>query len=263
MNYCRIFSVSTKYENYTEHKPRFAICVFGCDKIQKYKNQILKIKETWGKTALEYGVPVYFFLGEEPTDMIGYNINLPGVKDDYQSASYKQFYGLDYISKEVDPDFVLTCGTDTYLNIPRLLGLLDQYHPSDNLYIGGHGCVRNIGNKKIYFHSGGPGFILSRNSLERLCPFIPTIMDEWISFCNQHHQTDLLPACDVTIAYALSKPTINSKKIDVDGFYHCNHYGIPCHPNGFSFRDIYSCHNMSLSDFDEFTNILHTNNYFL
>ena len=39
-------------------------CIFGCDTIPKYKNEILKINETWGKIALQYNIKLLYFLGE-------------------------------------------------------------------------------------------------------------------------------------------------------------------------------------------------------
>ena len=41
------------------------IAVFGCDTKDKYKQQILKIEETWGDTAKKNNILVLFFLGEE------------------------------------------------------------------------------------------------------------------------------------------------------------------------------------------------------
>ena len=35
-------------------------CIFGCDTIPKYKNEILKINETWGKIALQYNIKLLY-----------------------------------------------------------------------------------------------------------------------------------------------------------------------------------------------------------
>ena len=71
--------------------------VFGCDTIEKYRNEILKIEETYGQII--YNNPrmkLLFFLGEEVVLEGPQYIHLPGVKNDYLSASYKQWYGLQY-----------------------------------------------------------------------------------------------------------------------------------------------------------------------
>jgi len=79
---------------------KLIINIFGCPTIEKYKNQILKINETWGKKALSLGVKVIFFFGEEKTDLIGDNyIYLPTLKNDYNSAPWKQYLGLKKLQK--------------------------------------------------------------------------------------------------------------------------------------------------------------------
>ena len=257
-------SLFQQREYFDQDLPSLYICVFGCDKIPKYKDQILKIQDTWGQTAKEHNVRVLFFLGEEQTDLVGEDyINLPGVLDDYLSASYKQFLGLDYIYKNFKPDYVLSCGTDTYVNIPKLAQYVKQFNPKHNLYIGGHGDTRTIGPDTFYFHSGGPGFILTHESLRLLAPLLPTIMDQWILYCNKHHEDHFIPACDVAVAYFLQQPSIHSKILNTDEFYHCNHVGYPCHKNQFQFKDITICHSMSPQDFDEFTRILKQHHYFV
>ena len=79
------------------------IVVFACDTVEKYKRQIETINSTWGKKCETYqNVKILFFLGEEKTqnftdtDNCKY-INLEGVKNDYMSASYKQFLGMKHV----------------------------------------------------------------------------------------------------------------------------------------------------------------------
>ena len=84
-------------------------CIFGCDTIDGYKKEILKIKETWGKaTQLPTDKPpegatasdsnhLLFFLGEEGPFTGDEYIHLENVENDYLSASYKQYGGLKYI----------------------------------------------------------------------------------------------------------------------------------------------------------------------
>jgi len=134
------------------------ICIFACATIDKYKNQILKINDTWGKYAENKGIKVLYFLGEEPTDLIDDKyVYLKGVSNDYLSASYKQNLGLKYIYENYDAKYVYCCGTDTYINIEKLILYLKTFNDHDKLYIGGGGnntLYRNIGNRMIYYHSG-------------------------------------------------------------------------------------------------------------
>ena len=87
------------------------VCVFACATIQKYKDEILKIEETWGKRAAEKGVKVLYFLGEEPTDLIDNEkyIYLKNVENDVASAAHKQNLGLKYIYENYDAEFVFVC----------------------------------------------------------------------------------------------------------------------------------------------------------
>ena len=72
---------------------------------------------------------------------------------------------------------------------------------------------------------------------------------------------NLIPACDVLIGYYVSK-LVNIEIIKSINFYGCNYKGY-CYNNTFKccgdkviLENIISCHNMTLNDFDEYTNIL-------
>jgi len=241
------------------------IVVYACDTINKYRNQILKIDDTYKKIILLYpNIKIIYMLGEEGVLKGEQFIHIKGVKNDYFSASYKQWFGLKYVHENYNTKFVMCIGTDTYLNIKKLVCLLNNYDYKKNLYIGGHGCHRLILNTNTYFHSGGPGFILSKGCLIKIYPKIKDVnqfVDWWINICKG---TRLKTACDVAIGYLITLNDINSEVIKVkDMFYHCNYLGIPCHKNIIKMHNIVSCHNMSLTDFDNFTKILEANNYFI
>jgi hypothetical protein len=89
--------------------------IFGCATVDKYKQEILKINETWGKTAEELGVKILFFLGEEKTDLIDDSkyIYLNNIDNTHSSAAHKQYLGLKYIHDNYDADFIFICGTYT------------------------------------------------------------------------------------------------------------------------------------------------------
>lgn len=247
------------------------ICTFACDTVDKYRNQILKINETWGREAESHpNVKLLYFLGEEKTSLVGSQyINLPDVKNDYTSCSYKQFLGLKHIYENYKPKFIICIGTDTYINIPKLLKYLSLFNHTQNIYIGGHGDSRTILGKNIYYHSGGPGFVITQECLRLLYPKLETLMDDWSDVCSKNDfkvpNYDFRAACDVAIAYYLQMPEINSYVIKTNdlSFSNCNYKGHPCHQHVVNMKDSICCHLMSPNDFDEFTQILKLNNYFI
>ena len=155
--------------------------------------------------------------GFDDTDCITY-INLPGVKDDYLSASYKQFLGMKYIYENYKTKFIICCGTDTYLNIPKLLLYINTFDYNDCLYIGGHGCNRQIGGKNYYFHSGGPGFIITYNCLKKIYNLLDNLMEKWINICNIDKMQRRIPSCDVAISYYLQQSYISCCDLEAYDF---------------------------------------------
>jgi len=248
--------------NNYDSKPYYKIIIniFACATIEKYKQEIIKINETWGKKAEENGIKILFFLGMEPTEFTDTSkyIHLEHVSNDYQSASHKQNLGLKYIYENYNADFIYTCGTDTYIHIDNLLSYVNQFDINKKLYIGGHGDSRQIGNKKIYFHSGGSGFILSYKVLEILYLHLHIIQSEWKNICINNNVSYLCTACDVLIGYYVTK--INNIEIIKDSkFYGCNYKGYAnnntflCCGNKVNPQELIACHHMSLHDFDEYT----------
>ena len=252
-------------------------CVFGCDTIPKYRAEILKIHETWGTLALKYPerVKVLFFLGEEVGPLEGDEyIRLTGVENDYISASYKQFLGLKYIHDNYETKFVFCCGTDTYVNIPMLLNYLKNFNYTDNLYIGGHGREIQIGARRIHFHMGGGGIILSLFCLRKLYPYLIDAVTNWWAILEEANikvEDKLKPACDVAIAYYLQLPEVDAIVVKPDDymFAACNHKGYwlqyeKCTGHGdHNYSRLISCHWLSLTQFDEYTYIIIDYNFFI
>jgi len=280
-----------KDSNYKEHY-RLIICVFACATVPKYKDEILKIEETWGKRASQLGVRVLFFLGEEQTDLQDASesftnvtdssrspirlapkyIYLKNVKNDYESASSKQNLGLKYIYENYNTDFVYCCGTDTYINIDKLLLYINRFDCNKSLYIGGHGGYRTIGNKNYYYHCGGAGFILSKKCLHSIYLQLFDMLIEWTRICTENNCSDLITASDVSISYFLQNESTSSLEIIIANslFFSCNYKGVIRHGESTYYYccnqkihipDIISCHCMSLVDFDEYTQLLENNNY--
>jgi hypothetical protein len=264
-----LYESQFKYCNGLKQNYKLIINIFGCPTIEKYKQEILKINETWGKKAEEMGIKILFFFGEEKTDLVDDNkyIYLQGISNNYESAAYKQNLGLKYIYENYNADFIFTCGTDTYINIPRLLVYIETMDKNAKLYIGGHGDYRMIGKQNIYFHSGGAGFVITNHTLGQLYSRLSNIQEEWIVVCNENNVVSLIPACDVMIGYYAS--LMNIETIMCSNFYGCNYKGL-CYNNTFdccskkiNIREIISCHRMTNDDFDEYTKILEQNNYYI
>jgi len=260
-----------KYANLFKERCQLIICVFACATVAKYKHEILKIEETWGKRAAEKGVRVLYFLGEEPTVLQEPSkyIYLKNVKNDYESASDKQNLGLKYIYENYNADYVFVCGSDTYINIDKLQAFIKNYNCEEPLYIGGHGDKRMIGDFNCYYHSGA-GFILSKECLHLTYVKLWNMFTEWSKICNKYSCEHLISACDVAISYFLQNYIGQQLKIITlnNEFVGCNHKGrandntfISC-GDRVNPQNIISCHRMTLGDFDEFTTILERNDYF-
>src|SRR5207249_3122900 len=129
-------------------------------------------------------------------------VYLNNVKNDYTSVSHKQNKGLKYIYDNYNFDFVYCCGTDTYINTEKLLLYMKKFNPNDKLYLGGHGWHVNLGKKDLYFHSGGSGFVLSRDSLAYLYPKLHSMFNNWVAVCKENG-VPWVPCCDVTLSYFL------------------------------------------------------------
>ena len=229
-------------------------CIFACPTIPKYKNQILKINETWGKEAIQYNYKMLYFFGEEETDLKGDEyIYLKSINNDYASASDKQNLGLKYIHENFDYKFVYICSTDTYVVIKNLIKFIINQDPYDNICIGGHGDTRKIESIPTYFHSGGGGIILSTNTVDKIYSQLENMNNEWKLLCHNTSNIYLINACDVALCYYLHKLNCNFIKRN-DLFYHCNYNINGCHCN--LKLNIIGCHDMSLKDFDDYTKIL-------
>ena len=257
---------------YSMATEKLIICVFGCATIPHYRKEIDKINLTWRKRADELSVRVLFFLGEEKTDLVGDEyIYLPGVGNDYNSASHKQNLGLKYIYEKFDADFVYVCGTDTYVNVDSMLNLLSNYSRNDNVFIGGHGFYINMGDIRCYMHSGGSGFIIPRMLHTTIYPYLEGLFEECRLLCVSYKHYNLIPACDFQIAYIIKKFGCGTRIIDVNEMKSCDIHGnnnrehkclIDCCQK-VSMIDIIACHYMTFDVFDEYYYILHTNNYFV
>jgi hypothetical protein len=243
------------------------IGIFGCHTVPRYMEEIRKINETW-KTYSDK-VTVLFFLGGEPSEEFSgpsyiYNQTLG---NDYMSASYKQYYGLKYIYENYKPKFVFMAGSDTFVNVPKLLRYLGTLDHTQHLYIGSHGDDRRVGEKDIYFHSGGAGFVITLPSLSLLYPGLSTAVDRWIYVCKEKKVGYLTNACDVGIAYLIAESHWVAETdfvvVKKEGFFGCGYKNTNCCKGRILASNIITCHNMSPTDFIDLDAILRKNGFFL
>ena len=266
------YDAQLDYIKYLKPSYNIIICIFACVTIDKYKQELLKINDTWGKFAEMKNIKVLYFLGEESTDLIDPKyVYLKGIKNDCLSASDKQNLGLKYIYDNYNANFVYCCGTDTYINIEKLILYINNLDENKRLFIGGHGDYRQIGRENIYFHSGRSGFILSKLTLEYLYPKLKNMTKLWNDICINNSVSYLDVACDVSIAYFLQIDNfiiLEDIIIENELFFACNFLGYSCNNTyccgtKVNIKKLIACHYMNLSDFDQFTQLLHSNNYFI
>ena len=274
-------------------KPFYNIifCIFGCDTIDGYKKEILKIKETWGKatqlptdkapegatdkapegatdkapegaTASDSN-HLLFFLGEEGPFTGDEYIHLENVENDYLSASYKQYGGLKYIYENYNFNYVFICGTDTYVlrdNLIKFINDDQQISPDKPLVIGGHGDNRQICGLSVHFFAGGPGIILTKATMDIIYPELHTMQEEWMWLCAENNYNTYIAACDLSLCYFLKRHGIIFLNV-CNRFFDCNYMGYyrngsACCAKTVDIQTMISCHNMTLKNFDELEKIL-------
>jgi hypothetical protein len=264
-------------------------CIYGCDTIDRYKKEILKIKETWGKAThsptdkathsptLDKATQsptdkapsgptdkaLLFFLGEEGPFTGDEYIHLENVENDYLSASYKQYGGLKYIYENYKFNYVFICGTDTYVLTDNLIKFINedpQISPDKPLVIGGHGDNRQIGESSLHFFSGGPGIILTKATMDIIYPELGSLQEEWMWFCTDNGYKTFVTACDLSLCYFLKRRGVIFLNA-CNRFFNCNYLGyhskVACCAKSVDLKTMISCHNMTLNNFDELEKILH------
>ncbi len=214
-----------------------------------------KSYETWAKKGADYGVRVLFMGDRAAMDYMEdeYVLDL-GIAD--SDPFLKQNRGLKYAYDVLKTEFVYVCNAKTFVNFHNLMDFVGTLEYGKYVYAGGHGTERRISGVDVYFHSGGPGYILSRSCLRTLMPFFDSMKDKWLSFCD----SDLVEGRDVCLAFYLNQ-VIGVDVLTVvksPHFYNCNHHGY-CYGNSFQCcggkvvqKEIIGCHHMSPNDMDEY-----------
>ena len=251
-------------------------CIFGCDTIEQYKKEILKVKETWGKvptnkppkgatdnkaTQSPTNNLLLFFLGEEGSLQDEDCIHLENIGNDYLSAGFKQYAGLKYIYENYNFNYVFICGTDTYVLTDNLIEYINQdpqISPDKPLVFGGHGDNRQIGELYVHFFSGGAGIVLTKATMDIIYPELGMLQDEWMWFCTDNGYKTFVTACDLSLCYFLKRRGIIFLNV-CNRFFNCNylgyHFNLACCAKSVDLRTMISCHNMSFRNFDELEKI--------
>lgn len=234
-------------------------CVFACDTIERYRNEIHKMEST----CFNQGCKTLFFLGEQgPLQGPNY-IHLENVGNDYLSAADKQYLGLKYVHEHYTYNYMCVCGTDTYVVVPRLEKYLSQFSSTMPIAIGGHGDSRNICGEHINYLAGGCGIILNYAAVALIYNSLDKMQEQWLDLCVSNNYITWIPACDLSLCYFMHKMGIEFHYAN-GLMFACNYYGYNNTPHGlFKCCDkmvnpntLISCHNMSPTDFDTYYNYL-------
>lgn len=207
----------------TRKKCKLAFLVFGCATKEKYSNQLNACQETWGKEAESLGFPVYYVVGKVPEnfEVNGHLLSFPNVGEDLPSVNYKHWWGLHRILNEcVDPEFLCICGSDTFPLLKNLTTLIDKFNNNSDIYIGGRGGDRWVG-ESVPFVNGGPCIIISRNVCNKIIPYckhMPELWKHYIQIIYKDANNELSWSCDVTLAALLF--CLDIHPIFIDGFYY-------------------------------------------
>ena len=244
-------------------KPSYdlVIVIFACDTIEKYLHQVLKIEDTWAKDVYSRpNIKLLFFFGEDEVLIKDNYIHLKGVRNDYLSASYKQWYGLKYAYENYDAKFVITAGTDTFFNIPKLMTLLSNFKSNATSIIGfkPQHSWRKVTGSKLHYLDGGIGIILTSSALKVLYPKfcnVNAFMTHWLTHSRKNSSCICHTSCDLALVY---------------------YYVKLCNPYAFSLSSIFCTdnnikpnentifmHPINLINFDKYYNILLENNHFI
>lgn len=202
---------------------KLSICVMSTLVNDRYKDQIKACQDTWAKDADRLGITIKYFCGSVQDSDFDFVTHLDGVGDDYVSATYKQYRGLQYLQSHHPADFYLIVGTDNYVDLPRVLKMLEKYRPEYPFIIGGCMESREIFGRKISFSLGGSGIFLSHGALELASPHFDNLIESWNQETDKPQYSYLKPACDVSIYYLASELGI-TLSIERD-LYPGNHRG--------------------------------------
>lgn len=246
--------------NESAPKVPLIILVFACATIPRYRKEIETIQETWGTDAKAAEIPVFYFLGEEETDLQGSQyIYLKGVKNDYRSADVKQFLGYLVLCTQLNPDTIFCIGSDTFINIPKLKLLASYFNPEKPILVGNDGFTKQFGTIVADFLSGGGGLLTTRETHRRILPYCFSAVDMWDHHAKIFRSKE--SGADIILSFLCHLCEVQF--IQCKNIHHCNYKSNDPIQGPLKPSEIVTCHNMSPNDFFEFHSLLKENNYFM
>ena len=171
-----------------ELAPRKLLFV-GVVTAKKYLNtRALGIYRTWGKE-----VPDLKFFSSQPDDENLHLpiITLPGINDTQYPPQRKVYHMLKYMHDHyIDQfDFFMRSDDDVYVKVDRMMELLKNTNPAQDIYMGCPGFGRPDDRDRIkltaeeHYCMGGPGVIFSRSALRKLAPHLDECLKVWFCVC--------------------------------------------------------------------------------
>jgi len=104
----------------------------------------------------------YFFYGDKiQSEAMGKTWNCSPDEGEHRHRLPKKTYKMLVKSLDYEWDFLFKCDDDTYVAFDKLINLLKNYNPDDELYIGG-----KIVNPFPYAQ-GGAGYALTRTAVKK------------------------------------------------------------------------------------------------
>lgn len=143
--------------------PKFLIAISSCHDDADHGDHDV-IRETWGKTADELGVPYLINFGGEERELRRHEIHYAGVNDNWNSLPFKTLKNAQVALGRGD-DFLFQGFRDTYISVPRLLEAFA--HIQDQQVAG-----------NFYFHGVWEGYPCGGSGYWMRADFLRHLLDE-------------------------------------------------------------------------------------
>ena len=117
------------------------------------RERALSVQRTWLR-AFPKGYLIGGWCRDRELKMISLG---EAVGEDYQSAHRKQFLGLlELFRRFPDAPWFFITGCDAFVFAENLAALLSAYDPAEELLVGGHCGLVEIGGESLLYPAGGP-----------------------------------------------------------------------------------------------------------
>lgn len=223
----------------------------------KYRDQIRGCQETWVAEASHLNVVVRYFVGEHVDPILEAEVptlvHLPGIGDDYASASSKQWHGLRWMLDHTPADYYFLGASDNYVEVQRLLDVLQKYNPQQPFIISGYGESRRFYGYQIYMPLGGCGIVFTHSALVQIAPHFEEWQKSWTEYCTRAERLDFINACDLALGHFIWQEGI--PMVRERDFYPCRWDGSFVNPDtdnfnvgGMNYERVITCHYMDRQD---------------